>query len=84
LPIRLLKAGLELNSAERAGFAPADAADAGAALFRACPIALAPPWLTLTRGQQDHLSCRLPPWGPLDETITIADLTPPEASCACD
>src|SRR6266481_5572672 len=49
---------------DRAGFAPAGAADAGVALFRACPIALGPPWLILTRGEQDHPSCRLPPWVP--------------------
>jgi hypothetical protein len=46
----------------------------GVALFRACTIALAAPWLILTRGNRTtrHVDCRL---GPLDETITIAELT---------
>src|SRR6185295_1806062 len=53
--------GNQLIQPKRAGFAPADAADARVALFRACPIALAAPWLILTRGNRTtrHVDCRL-------------------------
>ena len=57
---------------ERAGFAPASTADARIALFRACQCPPARHMLARIQQDQSMLTASL---APLDETITIAELT---------